>query len=100
MDNNCKFCSGRLIRSTDIGDGIATMSTMIDRLLGRGIIGSGLYYDDEKDCDRANGGILLKDGNKLAFDNSSGEYAEMLIQIHYCPFCGKELDGNTNKMEE
>lgn len=98
--SDCKFCSGRMIRSTEIGDGIQTMGTMIDRLLGRGIIGSGLYYDDEKDCDHAKGGIMLKDGNKLAFDNSSGEYAEMLIQIHYCPFCGKELTVNTDKTEE
>ena len=52
---------------------------------------AGLGNDQERDY--AYNGIMLKNGNMLCFDNSAGEYAELAIDINYCPFCGKELKG-------
>lgn len=86
--NECRFCSGKHIKSECCGDGIKTMRTMLDGLLSV----FEMDREEEKETDHACGGIMLKDGNKLAFDNSSGEYAEMLIEISYCPFCGKKVD--------
>lgn len=60
------------------------MKTMFNNLLG--------LDKDYDESDRAEDGIMLKNSNILAFDNSSGEYAEMYIEINYCPFCGRKLE--------
>lgn len=72
---HCKFCSGDKIPAQYVGEGIKTMGFMLNTLLG----------GDIKD------GIHLEDGNKLVWDNSSGEYAELSTEISFCPFCGVRL---------
>lgn len=74
----CAFCEGKRVKMDTIGPGIRTMQTNLYSLFG---------YEGSKGI----GGIRLVDKNKLAYDNSSGEYAEQLININYCPFCGKIL---------
>lgn len=90
--SDCRFCSGKLIKPTGFGDGIKTVKTMLDGLLSS----FQMSMEEDKETDHASGGIMLKDGSKLAFDNSSGEYAEMLIEIGYCPFCGRKLESRDN----
>lgn len=82
--DNCRFCSGKWVNGGEIGEGIPTMFTSL-RFLGAAL---GVMEEKETEYD----GIHLVDGNKLAFDNSSGEYAEQMLEINYCPFCGKKLE--------
>lgn len=76
--NECPFCNGKNIPAQYIGEGQRTMLTTLNFLFG----GSDGEYGD---------GIRLENGKLLAFQNSSGEYAEQMIEINYCPFCGKRL---------
>lgn len=82
--SNCKFCEGKVIKAHEYGEGIKTMKTMFNSLLG--------LDNDYDESYRAEDGVMLNSGNVLSFDNSSGEYAEMFIEINYCPFCGKKLE--------
>ena len=75
---DCAFCKGKRIKMDAIGSGIRTMQINLYSLLG-----------NMEDID---GGIHLVGKNKLAYDNSSGEYAEQMVYIKYCPFCGTELE--------
>ena len=79
---NCLFCEGKPIRTEYCTNGTKPVMMMLDIMLGR---------IDDRERDYAYDGIMLKEGNKLCFDNSSGEYSEQAIDINYCPFCGKEL---------
>jgi hypothetical protein len=36
-------------------------------------------------------GVHLEDGYML-FDNSCDEYADGMIKINYCPFCGRKIE--------
>lgn len=81
--NDCAFCNGKLISAEYVGQGIITMSMMVGMLFGGG--------SDDEERDYAYNGIIIKDGNRLCFDNSAGEYAELSLEIKHCPFCGKEL---------
>lgn len=74
----CAFCEGKRIKMDVIGSGNRTMQINLCSLLG-----------NIEDMD---GGIHLVGKNKLAYDNSSGEYAEQMVYINYCPFCGTELE--------
>ena len=85
--SDCKFCNGKIIKAD--GDGLERNATK--NMLGGLVSVVEMNREPQKEHSNANGGIMLKDGNILAFDNSSGEYTEMKIQIHFCPFCGKEL---------
>lgn len=80
----CTFCAGEKIRISGIGPGTKTMKFMLDYMFGT---------DDDEDYD----GIRLVKGNRLAFDNSAGEYAEMMVDINYCPFCGTKLKGELSE---
>jgi len=82
--SNCKFCEGKVIKAHEYGERIKTMKTMLNNMLG--------FDEDYDEYDRAEDGVMLNSGNVLSFDNSSGEYAEMFIEINYCPFCGKKLE--------
>ena len=82
--SNCKFCEGKVIKAHEYGEGIKTMRSMFSSLMG--------LSNDYDESDRAEDGIMLNNGNVLSFDNSSGEYAEMFIEINYCPFCGRKLE--------
>ena len=76
----CIFCKGYNVKAEYVGQGIKTMGMMLGMMFGRD--------EDETEC---NNGIQLQNGNQLVFDNSAREYAPLSIDIHYCPFCGKEL---------
>lgn len=77
---HCWFCEGKTVGDEEHGDdGYSTMMNNINRLFGRDSIRE---YQD---------GIWLTDDNKLAHDNSSGEYASGRIKISFCPFCGRGL---------
>ena len=82
--SNCKFCEGKVIKAHEYGEGIKTMKTMLNAFL--------CNQDEDEEFDRAEDGVMLNSGNVLSFDNSSGEYAEMFIEINYCPFCGRKLE--------
>ena len=77
----CRFCAGKVIDRDLVGAGIKTVQTMLHSMFG--------MFDEEKTC--CVDGIQLQQGNILTFDNSSGEYAAMAVEIKYCPMCGKEL---------
>lgn len=77
---SCNFCEGRKVPAQYVGEGTRTMRTNFQFLFGRG------EDDDEAD------GIRLVDGEYLAFDNSSGEYAEQMVKISFCPMCGKRIE--------
>jgi hypothetical protein len=76
----CKFCAGGRVNAEYVGEGIRTMRINLSMMFGA------FNDDDEKD------GIRLVDGKYLAFDNSSGEYAEQMVEINYCPLCGKKIE--------
>lgn len=78
--NDCKFCRGEWIHAEYVGEGITTMMTNLKMVFG--------MSNDDKEYD----GIHLIDGNMLAFDNSSGEYADQMVAINYCPFCGEKVE--------
>ena len=83
----CKFCEYKRIYPQYVGDGTKTMGLML-RMLG-GIdedYNDGIRLDSEK--------------NILWFDNSDGEYAELGIDIQYCPLCGKKLNTNDTPQNE
>ena len=75
----CEFCEYKRIYPQYGGAGSKTMGLML-RMLG----GIDEDYND---------GIRLdSEENILWFDNSDGEYAELGIDIQYCPLCGKRLN--------
>lgn len=76
--NECRFCAGKKIGAEYVGPGIRTMRTKFQMLFGK---------TDDEDLD----GIRLVEGEYMAFDNSSGEYAEQMVKIHYCPLCGAKI---------
>lgn len=79
--SECAFCSGVLIKAEYCGKGFKTMRMMLGMLCG----------SDEDEQEICENGIQLQEGNRLAFDNSAGEYALLSIEIKYCPFCGESL---------
>ena len=83
--NDCTFCDGKIIKA-NISDGIKAKRTMMDGIL------SIERMDNDKKESLSYCGIRLKGGNKMAFDNSSGEFEELQVEIRYCPFCGRELE--------
>ena len=78
--SECRFCEGKKVAPECFGEGIHTMKTNLLILFG--------YGGEDEGPD----GIHLVDSKYLAFDNSSGEYAEMMVKINYCPFCGKRVE--------
>ena len=88
MTEECRFCSGKPVRSDFFyGSGLYTMRMMPGLWGGR--------KEQEDDADVLEG-IQLKNGNRMIFDSSSGKYVRLGIEIKHCPFCGKVLD----KIEE
>lgn len=80
----CGFCKGEFKSADGVVDGgQMTMRTMLGIMIGKNP-----SEDDGM-------GIKLY-GDKLFFDNSSGEYTDGFVQINYCPFCGKELKNDSN----
>ena len=75
--NRCSFCAGDRIFPDQVGEGTKTMAMMMGMLLG--------------DLRNGSDGIRLVNKTYLAFDNSAGEYAEEMVEIKYCPMCGREL---------
>ena len=82
--DNCKFCEGKAIKAEYVGSGIKTMNMMLGMLMGR----------EEREGTECENGIQLQNGNQLVFDNSAREYAELAIEIEFCPFCGRKLKAN------
>jgi len=76
--SECAFCAGKRIPATYAGEGTHTMRTMLTMMFGTA-------EEDAVD------GIRLVDGKFMAFDNSSGEYAEQMVEINFCPMCGQEI---------
>ena len=81
----CVLCAGETLCPEYIGKGIRTMATNLSILTGRP---RAIPKED---------GVWLEDGNILSWDNSSGEYASMQCEIHYCPLCGKKLSAKKTK---
>ena len=80
---DCRFCCGKPVKAeVTVGEGIKTMSMMLDMMIG----GS-----SDKHSGHLKDGIQLESGNILCFDSSSREYVPLGIRICYCPFCGREL---------
>ena len=79
--NDCVFCEGKPISAEYVRGDIKPTKLMLKMLLG---------FEDEE-SEQCEDGIQLKNGNRLYFDNSSGEYALQGIEIKHCPFCGKLL---------
>jgi len=86
-NTDCRFCNGEAISCDDVGEGIQTMSMMVDAMF-ENLFG----YTEKKKNDYLKNGIQLQRGNRLCFDSSAREYAVLDIEIRYCPFCGKELE--------
>ena len=80
----CLFCQGKPISGTPVGNGIDTFHTMISKIFG-----------GHEEQDQLNNGIQLLRGNVLCADSSSMEYNPIEIEINYCPFCGRELKGES-----
>ena len=75
----CEFCKGERKAAEYVGGGTKTMATMIRDMFG-------CREEVKNDC------IRIDDSHYLAWDNSSGEYAEMAVDINYCPMCGEKLN--------
>lgn len=76
--NMCDFCeNGKKMKADYKGEGITTAINMIDALFGAG--------DDDSFC------AARIENNILFVDNSSREYAELGVEIKYCPMCGRSL---------
>ena len=84
MGSKCGFCDGHTINCQCIYSGTVTMKNRMRYMFGKAV-------DSPKED-----GIWMEDGNYLAYDSSSGEYAPEGIRIKYCPFCGKELEGDAD----
>ena len=75
----CDFCKGKeTIKATSIIDKRRAnpMNYMFGSLVG-------LKIEEF--------GIRLVVPNNLCFDNSCGEYNEGVVEIKYCPMCGRKL---------
>ena len=81
----CKFCQGKPVGAEYIEKRyFDTMTMMLSRLTGKLDL-----YEEDRCCN----GIMLANGNHLTFDNSACEYSVLGIEIKFCPFCGKALEG-------
>lgn len=81
---SCLFCKGQKIPAEGFsGNGIHTMKQNLDLLFG-----------SSKESEPSDYIQLGQDSeeNFLLFQNSSDEYAEGRVAIHYCPLCGRDLD--------
>ena len=79
--NKCKFCEGEFVGADGFEDfSQLTMKSMLNAMFGASQIDEGM-------------GIQLIKKNLMCFDNSSDEYADGIIEINYCPFCGADLIG-------
>lgn len=81
---DCAFCNGEVIEAEFVGEGLKTAGMSLQ------FLGAMFGREPEKQT-RCHNSIQLQEGNKLAFDNSCGEYAILSVEIKYCPFCGKIL---------
>ena len=88
VGSKCDFCDGHTINCQCIYSGTVTMKNRMRYMFGK-------VVDSSKED-----GIWMEDGNYLAYDSSSGEYAPQGIRINYCPFCGKQLLGDDNGKQE
>jgi len=90
MENNCKFCAGKIVHSHSIATkgGYRTMHEMVNMLFGKED-----PDEDEYGPLAVSDGVRLVYGNRMRFDTSSQEYVPHELEINYCPFCGKELKG-------
>lgn len=87
--SECRFCCGEPVNAeATVGEGIKTMSMMIDLMFGSIRSSTSEYVKN---------GIQLEDGNMMVFDNSAREYIPLGIRIGYCPFCGRELKQESNE---
>lgn len=79
---SCKFCEGKYI----LPDGPVTKTNTVHQDLA-------YLYTSQDDAEPWNYIRLIRDEGKpfLVFQNSSGEYVELAVEIKYCPLCGKEL---------
>ena len=80
-DGKCPFCHGLTVNAEMTDDGqhpMALSAALIIALMGE--------YKPPKRY-----GIHLANGDWMHFNNSCGEYADGMIQIHFCPNCGKAL---------
>lgn len=82
-DGKCPFCNGLTVASEMSGDGqrpMALSAALIQSMFGE--------YEPPNHY-----GIHLEHGDWMHFDNSCGEYADGMIQIRFCPICGRALKG-------
>ena len=68
--SECRFCNGEFIEPGSVGDGLPTISMAIDRL-------SEAFGFAPKKPTRCSLGIQLQNGNRLCWDNSAREYAQI-----------------------
>ena len=84
----CMFCSGAVIKPTDVLGSNRNMAMAIE-MFGNAFGYKPLKSRNQETCTN---GIQLQNGNRLCFDNSGREYAMLDVEIRYCPFCGRELE--------
>lgn len=84
VGSKCDFCEGKTINSQYMKSGLITKKNKYSTMF------------NTVDKYRWEDGIWLENGNLLTYDSSSGEYASQGVEIKYCPFCGKELEGDTD----
>lgn len=84
VGSKCDFCEGKTINSQYMKSGLVTKKNKYSKMFNA--------VDKYKWED----GVWLENGNLLTYDSSSGEYASQGVKIKYCPFCGKELEGDTD----
>ena len=82
----CEFCEGKTIKATACKGETLPLRLMLCSLLRQ---------DDTED--KTNGVFYDKSIGLMGFDNSSGEYAALFIEINYCPVCGKNLNETSLK---
>lgn len=80
----CSFCNHEKIRPDFLGQGIKTPADNAASLFAS-VLGT------EKETTTGIRLFEYDEGSCLAFDNSAGEYAEGVIEIRYCPLCGRNL---------
>lgn len=84
----CPFCSeGKMIKVNDIVNSGRpnTMGIMLTLMFG-----SLDKNDEEYTIENVKDGVMIF-GSQLIYDNSSGEYTPQIVDIKYCPMCGRKL---------
>ena len=84
----CPYCSeGKIIKANyAVNSGRAnTMGFMLNHMFG-----SLDKNDEECTIENVTDGIMISN-SQLIYDNSSGEYNPQIVDIKYCPMCGRKL---------